>query len=113
MKIKELDMSKSWVTWAYIGFGIQVWVCFHPSSPCPLGFVWGTAYGGSKKRFDVFGSYTETYYRRLGVRKRINEELLKTYSLITSASASTAGKKFMQSQGYKYSAHLCQWYKER
>jgi hypothetical protein len=108
--IKNIDLSKAWVTYQTFGFGINMYVLFHPQYPMPLGFVWGTAHGGKINRFEVMGSYTEIFFRRLGVRSKINEEIHKTFSLISSSGASKSGKKFMKASGYKYSEALSQWY---
>lgn len=113
MKIKQLDKTKLWVTWVPIGYGMLMFICTHPDFQQPLGFVWGVQHGGEKKRFEVMGSYTEIFYRRLGVRTKINEQILKLYDIVTSPSSSKQGKAFMKANGYSYSKELSQWYKLR
>jgi hypothetical protein len=111
----KFDMSKAWITWSIVGFGIVVYVLFEPQVATPLGFVWGVRYTGRGKRahFDVWGSFVPVFARRQGVRRRINEEILKINDTVRTSGATPDGQKFMRESGYSYDSKIDIWWKPK
>lgn len=109
----KFDMSKAWVTWTTIGFGVRIYALFGPQFDAPLGFVWGRAGKGNKNSFSVLGSFVQPWARRQGVRSRINEEIFKQVEVIRSAHGSPDGAAFMRANGYKFSPEADLWWKPR
>jgi GNAT superfamily N-acetyltransferase len=92
------NIETAWVALRTIGFGVWVYALFVEDWPCPIGIVWGLAQG---KSFRVYHSYVIPEARRHGVRSKINQEIHKTFNVITTGTSSTKdGKAFMKSQGY-------------
>ena len=105
----QVRLDTAWIQVVEIGLGGWCYVLFDRGHASPLGLVWGlpTAPG----RFDVYHSYVMPWARRQGVRKRINEEIFKTFNVIaTGKGTKDGGAAFMKAQGYKYNKELKNWY---
>lgn len=105
----KVRLNSAYIQIAELGFGIWCYVLFDRGFVAPLGMVWGLP--TAEKRFDVYHSYVIPWARRQGVRKRINEEIFKTYNIIaTGHGTKEGGAAFLRSQGYKYNKTLKNWY---
>jgi hypothetical protein len=109
------DVSKAWVTWTPVGFGVMLWMLFVPDFVAPVGLVWGTQHGGKRKlTFNTYYSFVLPGARRCGVRTRINQEILKTYDLIVTGSGTKqGGMAFIKAAGYRYNKELDVWSLQR
>lgn len=103
----SLDIGKGHVTWTSIPYGLYLYMYHHPNEPQPLGVVIVRVHntsvtGKSVNTYaEVLISHVISWARRLGIRTRINEEIMKAWPTIVSSGATKDGKKFMEASGYK------------
>jgi len=111
------DVSKAYVEWKEIGFGVTMYLCFVRSNCGPVGFVWGLPFGkgqGQKSRFEVLGSYVVPAYRRNGIRTLLNQKILEHSDVITSQIGSAeGGAMFMRDTGYRLDERIGVWVKNK
>jgi len=105
---KRVYTEKIWVTWTQIGYGIRLYLAFHPDNIGPIGMVWGFA--ASEIQFHVLYSFVLPYCRRKGVRTTINETIHKHHKVIhTWQGSKTGGEKFLKASGYEYNKTRDDW----
>lgn len=98
----KIDLSKCFVDWYEIDFAQRVYVCRNRDYPHPIGMVWGQKhYTTGYTHFAVDGSYVPEWARRQGVRRLINETILKEFKAVTSPGGTKEGAAFMKASGYR------------
>ena len=107
---QKFNYAKIYVDWYDIDYGMTMYVARTRETSVPVGFVWGWGIRTGKMKdkkgprvFDVAGSYVASWHRRMGVRKKINEQILEHYQYVRSACGTREGAAFMKASGYTYS----------
>lgn len=118
----KICLEGAWVDRAAFGFGLTLYALFVREWEAPLGLVWGIRTGrglanGKQTKdgsnFMVYYSFVIPWARRRGIRRKINEAILKDNDTVTTMCAVSAAARAFLRKDYHFNRELGVWVKTR